>query len=115
MTYHCVCRKRNTTGDNSGAGTTYPSGEPELILFLLGIASLKHDFSCFLWVRVAKSIASCVVFLTLCPFSFGYCIVSTLNYDYCLSLWYLHPFLSYCICILDIIYIALLNMFVAGD
>ena len=63
--------------------------------------------SVFLWVRFAKSRASCVVLLeyyqSFSPLSFGQCIVCSSNYDFCLPLGYLHPFLSFCICILDII------------
>ena len=48
----------------------------------------------FLWVHVTPSFVLCVCFvdrcLSLCPFSFGYCVVcSSSNYGFWLPLWYL--------------------------
>ena len=37
MTYHRPCNQSNMTGATSGAGTAYPSGEPEFILVFSGV------------------------------------------------------------------------------
>ena len=65
-TYYRICKKSNTTGVTSGAGTAYPSGAPEFT-------------SCFSGVRVTRSLVLYVCFidrcLSFCTFSFGHCVV----------------------------------------
>ena len=72
------------TGGTRGAGLAYPFGAPE---FTPG----------FSWVRVTQSLVFCVIFvnrcLSLCPFSFGDCVVCpSLIYDICLPFSNLKPF-----------------------
>jgi len=43
MTYHQVCNKSNTTGDTSGAGTAYLSGEPEFTPGFVGICVVQSS------------------------------------------------------------------------
>ena len=58
-------------GATSGAGTAYLSVAPE---FTLGFSG----------VRVTRSLVLCVCFvdrcLSLCPFSFGHCVVCPFRY-----------------------------------
>ena len=46
MTYHQVCNKSKTTGDTSGAGTAYLSGEPEFTPGFVGIPVVQSSFLC---------------------------------------------------------------------
>jgi hypothetical protein len=66
------------TGATNEAGTAYPSRAP------------APGFS---GVHVTLSLVLCVCFLdfclSICPFSFGHCVVCPLIYGFGLSLWYL--------------------------
>ena len=53
MIYHRVCNKINTTGANSGTGTAYPSGAPEITPGISG-------------VRVTRSLVFCLCFVDRC-------------------------------------------------
>ena len=46
MTYHQVCNKSNTTGNTRGAGTAYPSGEPEFTPDFVGIRAAQSNCLC---------------------------------------------------------------------
>jgi len=51
----------------------------------------------FSGVRVARSLCFCAMFcrsLSICPFSFGHCIVCPSIYGFWLPLWYLQSFLK---------------------
>ena len=71
MAYHRVYNNSNTTSVTRGAGTAYPSGAPEFILgFKFRSCCSIFGFLCnVLWIIV----------LSLCPFSFGHCIVCPLS------------------------------------
>jgi hypothetical protein len=71
----------------SRAGTVYPSGALEFTPVFSG-------------VRATRSLVLCVCFvdrcLSLCPFSFGHCVVcSSSIYGFWLPLWYLQTLLTY--------------------
>jgi hypothetical protein len=71
-------------------------------IHLLGRRHTKNMFMNFIFVIIsmyfAQTLVSCIVFyrslLSLCPFSFGHCVVSPSIYSFLLSFWYLQTFLS---------------------
>ena len=79
MMYQRLCNKSNTTGTRYNAGTTYPSGAPEVTPIYSGY-------------RVARSLIICVVFCRtlFVLFSFGHCVVCPFTFcSFWLPNWYL--------------------------
>ena len=77
--YQRLCNKSNTTDSRYRAGTTYPSGAPEVTPIYSGY-------------RVARSLVICVVFCRtlFVLFSFGHCVVCPFAFcSFWLPNWYL--------------------------
>ena len=74
----------NMAGETYGAGTANPFGAPELILgFQLASCCLSFSFLCT------------VLYILVCPFSFGHCIVCPISiYGFWLMFWHLQTFLN---------------------
>ena len=84
MAYHQVWNNNNTTSVTHWEGTAYPSGALEFM----------HDFQLGSCCSIFSFVDRC---LSLCPFSFGHCIVYlSLIYGFWVPLWYLWFMASEC-------------------
>jgi hypothetical protein len=82
MTYHRVCSKSDTYRVTCGWGPAHLSGAPEFTL------SFKWGSRCSIFSFLCNAL-----WIVVCPFSFGHCVVCPSIYGFWLLRWYLQSFL----------------------